>query len=163
MLAGRAFVSRALFRRNYAGAVLVDGGRLEMSDSELVGNRALEGGALRVSGGRAELSRCLLAGNHAKTRGGGLLVSGGQLELANGTFLSGNTAQEGRSLFVSSGDASYVLPAPLARWVFIPSTGELRSSLDAAVSARHANAASMRGGASHARLGAHEQQALYLA
>ena len=95
-------------------------GSLVVVDSELLDNTADEGAAVRVVGGKVELSQTLVEGNRATTRGGALFVDGGIVALRNRTLFLRNSAPEAGTIFLSwPGRAHYQLPAPLARYLYI--------------------------------------------
>lgn len=114
---GEVFVEHTTFCNTTSGGVGVTGGRLELSDSVLRDNQAETGGALHVTGGNVRVARCRLENNRATVEGGGLHASGGAVELGNRTLLLGNTAPSGASISATEASLSYVLPAPLARYV----------------------------------------------
>ena len=109
------------------GALVSDGGRLEVSGSDFGGNRASYGGALAVrgAGSSARLEASTFEANVAAVAGGALhAAQAGAVVLAAGTLLSGsdgelgNAAPLGASLLIATGGSvAYELPAPLGRWI----------------------------------------------
>ena len=113
------------------GGLIVSGqGRLEMTDSEILGNRAASdggggwvdgaastlwlatstigenvaenhGGGLYLAGGRLDASRSLLRANQASRFGGAVYQFEGDLGIANST-ISGNVARKGGGLYWNS-------------------------------------------------------------
>ena len=103
------------------GGVLLEGGSLLMDRCLLAGNRAARGAGMAVISGAATIMRTSFLDNAAAVSGGGLQVDGGVVSLRNHTLFSRNSAprEAGASLEVQAGSIEYVLPAPLAHWVFI--------------------------------------------
>ena len=114
---GLVSVERTTLTNATAGAIAVSGGHVEMSDSVLRENRAEEGGAMSVSGGSVTATRCRFEDNDAAVEGGGLFATGGTVALGNLTLLRGNSAPVGASISARDASLSYVLPAPLTRYV----------------------------------------------
>ena len=85
------------------GGILVTGGSLLLSHSEVRRCRAARGAALRILGGNVTLTGTLLEDNTATDSGGAVEVAGGgTLTLSNQTRLRGNSAHWGSSLVVSA-------------------------------------------------------------
>ena len=121
VVAGDAIVEQATFLNFTGGAIAVAAsGNLTLRDSQLRSNQADFGGAVLVRGGHAVVERCLIEGNRAREAGGGLHVIGGTVVLRNRTVLRGNEASFASSISIASaGAVSYVLPTPLAHYVFV--------------------------------------------
>ena len=132
---GAVDVRGTTFEGHAGGAILVEDGKLELRDSTLRKNRAETGAALYVKGGQVWVSSTTLVDNEATSSGGAIRLSGGELDLANRTVLLGNTAPEGSGSAILDDGAiayKYHLPAPLGRWVFVPS-GEMAMTGEGAV------------------------------
>ena len=106
------------------GALLLTGGSLRAEDTAFTRNQAESGGALFASGGLASFARCSFRQNAALVSGGAILLSGtAEVILSDGSALLGNAlvgnSASGAisSIHRASGRFSYVLPAPLGRWI----------------------------------------------
>lgn len=113
------------------GAILVTGGTLHMSESEVRRCRSDRGAALRIAGGEVTVSDTSLHHNEATVSGGAVQADGGSITLANQTQLQSNKAPMGKSLQIATVAAvHYELPTPLAHWVFI-TDGSTKSPVSA--------------------------------
>ena len=115
---GTALVSGTTFEGNAAGAVVVEGGTLEMDAVSVRTNQARRGAALLVTKGTVLVRNSTLQTNRANVSGGAVQVDGGQVTLASGAALLDNEAPAGAAISIASGGLTYELPAPLGRWVF---------------------------------------------
>ena len=123
---GDVVLRQVAFRNNSKGGIVLQGGTLAISDSELSANRALRGAAMRVSGGAASVARTRFEGNVATLVGGALDVTGGRVALSDQTQMIGNTASHGSGLsLIDPGAITYELPTPSGHWVEIEDGGTL--------------------------------------
>ena len=124
---GVVTIQQSSFANLTGGAVALSGGRVSLDETLFLNNTAERGGALRVVGGRAVVLRCRFESNAAAVEGGAAYFDGGATQFGNQTLLLDNSAPRGRTLYLAPGSsASYVLPAPLARYLFIQSGESLQ-------------------------------------
>ena len=88
----RLAVSNSSFAQNRAtttgGAIMIDGGSVEVAESAFHDNWAQEyGGALATSRGRLRISNSTLHGNQAE-KGGGIYINGGETSLTHLTIMN---------------------------------------------------------------------------
>lgn len=77
------------------GGIAIDGGRVELLDSTLVGNMAHnDGGAIFVNDGSLHIDNCTLVGNSAEYFGGGIAVVQGVVSIVDSTIIL-NSAEFG--------------------------------------------------------------------
>ena len=122
MMTSEVVVRGSLIEGYQASAITLGRGSLLLRSVVLRRNRAERGGALLVSGGSAVVVASTFEDNEATVSGGALQLDGGTVELSNRTLFAGNSAPKGLSIQLEDGSSlSYQLPAPLARWLLIPS------------------------------------------
>ena len=134
--------------RTSGGAVVAQGGHLDIADSHFTNNVALSGGALHVDGSATVIvSNSMFQRNRATAQGGALSIAGnGRVVLGDGTQFAQNNAPSGRSVFRGEdARATYTLPAKLGYWISNAQTAQsstncrdLESSVNAGADpARH--------------------------
>ena len=113
-----ATILRCNFRANSAGqgGAIVNYGAMNISNSTIDGNGAIEGGGLyNFTAGALSVVNTTISGNTATTRGGGLLGGGTQSAVATLTnsTLADNTGPQGASIAVT-GNASVTIKNTIA-------------------------------------------------
>ena len=92
----------------FGGAIATESfsDRLNVSNSSFVGNSAkTSGGAILVDGGIVEVSGSAFRENRAQVMGGAFATSRGQLAMSNST-LHGNKAEKGGGIYVNGGETT---------------------------------------------------------
>eukprot|EP00698_Gefionella_okellyi_P001505 TRINITY_DN11438_c0_g1_i2.p1 TRINITY_DN11438_c0_g1~~TRINITY_DN11438_c0_g1_i2.p1 ORF type:complete len:2424 (-),score=334.25 TRINITY_DN11438_c0_g1_i2:119-7390(-) len=95
-------ISYCAFVNNSAatGAALTDSAGSTISNSNFVGNTAINGGALLLLSSNSVLSGCTFEGNIATTSGGAIQVAGTQASIGNAVFID-NEALNGGAIAVA--------------------------------------------------------------
>jgi len=124
LLRGTVIAGDTLFMHQLGGAISVSEGMLLLSNSTLRLNHAERGAGLYVTGGHVDVHSCAFEDNEATVVGGAMQVDGGDVTLSDMTMLIRNRAPSGGALGVGHGaNVRYSLPAPLGRWIYIPTVG----------------------------------------
>ncbi len=103
---GSLEVSESLLANNQAqiggGAIYVNDGTLDVQGSHFVGNRAISGGAIYILDGTASVSNSLFQANEASDGGGGIISILAPLSVLGGEFNENSAAFAGGAIIVQS-------------------------------------------------------------
>ncbi len=90
----------------YGGAVCLQGGMLNVSNSLFQDNASLDmGGAIFSQGGAVDIRDTIFAGNHA-TSGGAISIIGGSVTISASEFIENTAAEHGGALYNAGGAAA---------------------------------------------------------
>ena len=93
-------------RGEEGGAIWMDRGVINVTNSSFVGNHADNGGCI-ASAGTLNVSNSTFSGNSASNDGGAIINYGGSVNISNSTF-SGNYAGAGGAIYKSAGSVTLI-------------------------------------------------------